>query len=473
MERVLVVGGGFGGLEAVKALRRADVEVTLVDRQNFHLFQPLAYQVATGALSRRRDRGAAAPRSSSASANVRVAARRGRPASTSTRARCCSRLPTARRREPLAYDTLIVAGGSQLLVLRPRRVARAAPELKSLESALRSAAGILRAFEAAEIEPDPERATRWLTFVVVGAGPTGVEMAGQIGELARDTLRRDFRSIDPRDGARPPRRGGRPGAHDLPAVPLATRRALARAARRDADARDARSSASTPTASTIRPPTARRRRRRDTHGDLGRGRHRLAARPRCSREPRARDVDRAGPPARRARPDARRAIPRSSRSATWSRAVADGQRAAPGRRARRDAAGPLRRPARSRPAGAAAAPPFRYHDKGNLATIGRASAVADISGVQLSGFPAWVALACRSHLLPDRLPEPPARADPLDVQLLHARPGRPPDPPLTTSATSSSVSACALGTPKLVDVTTTTSSCSGNTCTRLPPYPLM
>jgi NADH:ubiquinone reductase (H+-translocating) len=196
---VVVIGGGFGGLQAVSYLARAPVEVTLIDRRNFHLFQPLTYQVATGGLSaeevcyplraifkRRR--------------NVRVLL--GEVSGFDLEARTVSIEPGAGGSGPLSipYDTLIVAGGSRYSYFGHDEWRRFAPEVKSLESALAVRAQILSAFEAAELEPDEERRQGWLTFVVVGAGPTGVEMAGQIGELARDTLRRDFRSIDPRDG---------------------------------------------------------------------------------------------------------------------------------------------------------------------------------------------------------------------------------------------------------------------------------
>jgi NADH:quinone reductase (non-electrogenic) len=173
---VVVVGGGFGGLQAVQKLRRAPVEVTLVDRRNFHLFQPLTYQVATGALS---PGEIAYPLRAifKRHGNVRV---------------LLAEVPT------LGYDTLIVSGGSRYSYFGHDDWREHAAEVKSLESALVVRSRILAAFEAAEAEPDPDRRAAWLTFVVVGAGPTGVEMAGQIGELARDTFRRDFRTIDPR-----------------------------------------------------------------------------------------------------------------------------------------------------------------------------------------------------------------------------------------------------------------------------------
>jgi NADH:ubiquinone reductase (H+-translocating) len=197
---VVVVGGGFGGLQAALKLRRAPVEVTLVDRRNFHLFQPLTYQVATGALSPgeiayplraifKRHR------------NVRVVLAEVADFDLDAgevKLRSVSGVPAP---EGLGYDTLIVAGGSHYAYFGHEEWRMHAAEVKSLESALAVRSRLLAAFEAAEAEQKAEARDAWLTFVVVGAGPTGVEIAGQIAELARDTLRRDFRTIDPR-GAR-------------------------------------------------------------------------------------------------------------------------------------------------------------------------------------------------------------------------------------------------------------------------------
>jgi NADH dehydrogenase len=199
MHRVVVIGGGFGGLQAATHLARAPVELTLIDRRNFHLFQPLTYQVATGALSPAevcyplravfKRRGNVRVMLGEvhgfdlASREVRVESGVGDPSQVS-----------------VGYDTMIVAGGSSYSYFGHDDWRGVAPEVKSLESALAVRAQILSAFEAAEMESDAERRRGWLTFVVVGAGPTGVEMAGQIAELARDTMRRDFRSIDPRGG---------------------------------------------------------------------------------------------------------------------------------------------------------------------------------------------------------------------------------------------------------------------------------
>jgi NADH:quinone reductase (non-electrogenic) len=195
--RVVVVGGGFGGLQAVSKLRRAPVEVTLIDRRNFHLFQPLTYQVATGALS---PGEIAYPLRAIFKRNRNVRVLLAEVADFDLNARELQVRPVSAVPAPdrLGYDTLIVAGGSDYSYFGHEEWRMYAAEVKSLESALAVRSRLLAAFEAAETEPNAESRDAWLTFVVVGAGPTGVEMAGQIAELARDTLRHDFRKIDPR-----------------------------------------------------------------------------------------------------------------------------------------------------------------------------------------------------------------------------------------------------------------------------------
>jgi NADH dehydrogenase len=197
VHRVVVVGGGFGGLQAVLKFRRAPVDVTLVDRRNFHLFQPLTYQVATGALS---PGEIAYPLRAIFKRYRNVRVLMAEVADFDLDAREVHLRPVFGVPAPavLPYDTLIVAGGSNYSYFGHDDWREYAGEVKSLESALVVRSRLLSAFETGEVEQDPDRRAAWLTFVVVGGGPTGVEMAGQIGELARDTLRRDFRTIDPR-----------------------------------------------------------------------------------------------------------------------------------------------------------------------------------------------------------------------------------------------------------------------------------
>ncbi|HEX3360584.1 MAG TPA: NAD(P)/FAD-dependent oxidoreductase [Solirubrobacterales bacterium] len=196
--RVAVIGGGFGGLQAAKHLASAPVEVTLIDRRNFHLFQPLSYQVATGALSpaeicyplRAIFKGRE---------NVRVVMATVEAVDLGKRELRLRPSADGGEEFEVGYDTLIVAAGSAYSYFGHDEWRTFAPEVKSLESALELRARLLGAFEAAELEADAERRNALLTFVVVGGGPTGVEMAGQIAELARDTLSDEFRRIDPGD----------------------------------------------------------------------------------------------------------------------------------------------------------------------------------------------------------------------------------------------------------------------------------
>jgi NADH dehydrogenase len=389
MHRVVVVGGGFGGLQATTRLASAPVELTLVDRRNFHLFQPLTYQVATGALSpgevcyplravfkRRR--------------NVRVVL--AEVTGFDLDGRQVQIEPTAGGGGPrsLPYDTLIVAGGSHYSYFGHDEWRRAAPEVKSLESALDVRARILSAFEAAELEDDEARRRAWLTFVVVGAGPTGVEMAGQIAELARDTLRRDFRAIDPRHArvllveaadrvltGFPPslsRRAAR-SLERLGVTPVLERTVVG--------VDDQGVAISVPGGDPERVAA------RTVVWAAGVAASELAAR---LAEPSGAELDRAGRitvepdltlrghPEVLALGDMVRVRPAPGAEPLTLPGVApvamqQGRYAARLVRARL-------RGARTRP--------FRYRDKGNLATIGRASAVADLHVVRLGGFPAWV-----------------------------------------------------------------------------------
>jgi len=187
--RVVIIGGGFGGLSAARSLRHAPVEVTLIDRSNYHLFQPLLYQVATGALS---PANIASPLRTilKKQKNVRVLLAEA------------TAIDTGNRRVVLSdgdveYDTLIVATGSSHQYFGHDEWEQFAPGLKTVEDATDMRRRILLAFETAEREPDPEKVRALLTFVIVGGGPTGAELAGALGEIANDTLRHDFRKIDP------------------------------------------------------------------------------------------------------------------------------------------------------------------------------------------------------------------------------------------------------------------------------------
>ena len=185
----MIIGGGFGGLYAARSLRKAAVKVTLVDRRNHHLFQPLLYQVATGALS---PANIAAP--------LRALLRRQKNAQVLLGevidVDVAGRRVVLRDGE-LPYDTLIVAAGATHSYFGHPEWEPFAPSLKTIDDATSIRRKILLAFETAERSHDPEAVARWLTFVIVGAGPTGVEMAGAVAELARETLRNDFRAIDP------------------------------------------------------------------------------------------------------------------------------------------------------------------------------------------------------------------------------------------------------------------------------------
>jgi NADH dehydrogenase len=382
--RVVVVGGGFGGLQAALKLRRAPVELTLIDRRNFHLFQPLSYQVATGALS---PGEVAYPLRSifKRNRNVRVLLAEVAGFDLDRREvilRSAGGLPAP---EPVPYDTLIVAGGSHYSYFGHDEWREHAAEVKSLESALTVRGRILSAFEAAELETSPERREEWLTFAVVGAGPTGVEMAGQIAELAQDTLRGDFRSADPGSGrvllveaadrvltgfpeslsAKAERSLGKLGVTpvldstvvDVDETGLTIR---------DADGATQRVPARTVvwaagvTASALAAATGADQ---DRTG-------------RVTVEP---DLTLPGHPEVFALGDMVRVRGDDGSPVTLPGVAPVAMQM--GRYAAKAVGARLK---------GRTAPPFRYRDKGNLATIGRAAAVADLKGLRLSGFLAWM-----------------------------------------------------------------------------------
>ncbi len=375
------MGGGFGGLSAITSLRDAPVDITLVDRQNYHLFQPLLYQVATGSLSPgeiavplrailRRQR------------NVRVILGEVEDVDLDAQELEVSRAITDDDPVCLPYDTLIVATGMRNHYFGNDEWKDVAPALKTLEDALDIRARILLAFEAAETESDPGERQRWLTFVVVGGGPTGVELAGQIAEISRDTMRDQFRAFNPAaarvylvEGA--------------DRVLLSFRDDQSERARRDLEALGV----------TVR--TGCMVSGIDAEGvDLTQGtRHEridartivwaagVTAAPFAERiaERAGLTTDRAG----RVPVATDLTLPGHPEVMVVGDMATTGERPLPGiapvaMQMGRHAGTNVRR----RIAGADAAP-FAYRDKGNLATIGRARAVASLFGMRFHGFVAW------------------------------------------------------------------------------------
>jgi NADH:ubiquinone reductase (H+-translocating) len=386
--RVVVVGGGFAGLYAVRRLRRAPVDVTLIDRRNFHLFQPLVYQVATGALT---PGEIAAPLRGvfKHDENVRVVLGEVTGFDLSANEVIVERSPAGSQQRTIPYDSLVVAGGSSYSYFGRDEWRPLAPDIKTIESALEVRRRILSAFEAAEDESDPERRTGWLTFVVVGAGPTGVELAGQVAEIAHDTLRRDFRNVDTR-AARIYLVEMADRVLPLFPVQLSARasRALERvgvsplAGHRVVDI-DERSVTLAPVAGPSFSIPAR-----TVIWAAGVVASELAGRlaaaagvsvDRAGRIPVGPDLTVAGHPEVFALGDMALLHRADGRPAPLPGlapvAMQQGSYAAEAIQARLRGQAPH---------------PFRYRDKGNLATIGRARAVADIKGVQLSGLPAWL-----------------------------------------------------------------------------------
>jgi NADH dehydrogenase len=224
---IVILGGGFGGLDAARALAGAPVRVTLIDRHNYHLFQPLLYQVATAALSPgdiaspirwilRRQKNATV-----LLANVRSVDVARKRVVIDRHAAPVDDDPAADTEE-VAYDYLLVATGAAHSYFGHPEWAARAPGLKTLDDALEVRRQVLLAFEAAEREPDPVRQRRLLTFVIVGGGPTGVELAGALAEIARHSLPQDFRNIKPESASILLLEGG---PHLLGAFPEALRRA--------------------------------------------------------------------------------------------------------------------------------------------------------------------------------------------------------------------------------------------------------
>ncbi|MCB0214639.1 MAG: NAD(P)/FAD-dependent oxidoreductase [Anaerolineae bacterium] len=186
---VVIIGGGFGGLYTAKALKHENIKVTVIDKRNFHLFQPLLYQVATGGLS---PGDIASPLRGILSAHKNTTVHKAEVIDIDAEAQ-----EVILRDGQLHYDTLVVATGVSHHYFGNEHWAEFAPGLKTVEDALEMRRRIFLAFEAAERETDPDRRRAWMRFVIVGGGPTGVELAGALAELAHTTLKEDFRSINP------------------------------------------------------------------------------------------------------------------------------------------------------------------------------------------------------------------------------------------------------------------------------------
>jgi len=190
--RVLILGGGFGGLVAAQTLRHADADITLIDKRNFHLFQPLLYQVATGSLS---PGEIASPLRAVLNKQKDTEVLMGEASDLDPAAKTV----TLRDGGVFPYDSLIIATGSQTSYYGHDEWREAAPSLKTVEEATAIRQKLLSAFERAERADTHEESRAWLTFVIVGAGPTGMELAGALAEIARETLRHDFRRIRPEE----------------------------------------------------------------------------------------------------------------------------------------------------------------------------------------------------------------------------------------------------------------------------------
>lgn len=372
--RVVIIGCGFAGLAAAKALANAPVAVTVVDRANHHLFQPLLYQVATA--------GLAAP---AIAAPIRHVLRGARNVTTLlgevTAIDVAARAVRLDRGDVLAYDYLVVASGATHSYFGRDDWAPFAPGLKTLEDALEIRRRILLAFERAERETDPEVRRAWLTFAVVGAGPTGVELAGTLAEIARHTLRDEFRHIDSQDARIVLLEGGDRVLPSYP--PELSAKARSQLERLRVDVR-----------------TGCRVTEIDAEG-LAMGTQRLPARTVLWAAGVAASPLGAGLPAD---------LDRSGRVAVsgdlslvghpevfvaGDLAVASSQgRSVPGiapaakQMGRRAGRNILRRIA-GRPT-----LDFRYRDYGSLATIGRSAAVASLGPVKVSGRPAWLLWLC-------------------------------------------------------------------------------
>jgi len=368
--RVVIIGGGFGGLAAARALARAPVQVTLLDRHNHHLFQPLLYQVATAGLS---PAEIASPIRRILNAQQNVTVLLAEATAVDPEAKLIHLADG-----DLSYDQLILATGATHSYFGRDDWSLHAPGLKTLDDALEIRHRVLLAFEKAEREEDAERQRQWLTLVVVGGGPTGVEMAGALAEIARHTLPGDFRHIDPTSARVVLVEAG-------PRVLAAYPSDLSESAQRQLEALGVQVWTGAAVTAV------------DAEG-VQMGGNRLAARTvvwaaGVEASPLARSLgvplDRAG----RVRVERDLSVPGRPDIFVIGdlAAVESDGHAVPGvapaaiQMGRHASANVLRR-LRGEPAAA-----FRYRDKGSLATVGRSRAVAVIGRLKLSGFFAWAA----------------------------------------------------------------------------------
>ena len=376
---VVIVGGGFGGLAAARALRHAPVRVTVIDRSNHHLFQPLLYQVATATLAPG-DIAAPIRHLLRRQRNVTVAMAEVTGVDAANRRVLVNYL--GRPDVPYAYDYLILAPGAAHSYFGHNEFAPFAPGMKSIADAEAVRATVLKAFETAEIEADPAKHQDLLTFVLVGGGPTGVEMAGALAELRRYTLKSDFRRIDPQQAriilaeASPrllgtfPEKLARKAQARLERVGVEVRTGQAVKAIDEAYVviGDERIPCRTviwtagvtpsPAGTWLQAPT-------DRAG-------RVRVQPDCS-VPGYPEVFVIGDTA---------SLEQDGTPLPGVAQVAMQQGRFVGK------------VITQRETGRAAPPPFRYFDKGNMAVIGRGCAILDAGVVKLSGFPAWLVWAC-------------------------------------------------------------------------------
>jgi NADH:ubiquinone reductase (H+-translocating) len=379
-QRILILGGGFGGLSAAQALKRVDADITLIDRRNFHLFQPLLYQVATGSLSPGQ---IAAPLRSVLRRQKNTEVLLGEAADIDPVAKKL----TLRDGGVFPYDFLIVATGSKTSYYGKDEWREDAPSLKTVEEATAIRHKLLYAFERAERSDTEQEARAWLTFVIVGAGATGLELAGAIAEIARETLRQDFRRIRPEEAqiilleGGPRVLAGYPEDLSAKAEQLVTR--LGVEVRKNTFVTDI-----------------------DEHGlnfKHGEGTGRLDAKTilwtggvdttsfgRRLAERTSAETEKSGKI--KVRPDLTiSGFPEILVAGDLAYVVGKEGRPVPG------VAQPAIQEGRyaakvilARLKGQPAPPPFHYFDKGDMAVIGRAAAVANIFGIHISGLLAWL-----------------------------------------------------------------------------------